>query len=76
MKEFDEVVEEYVNFLNKRIEEGYKVKMKDKQVKRVELVKNKRGMITQYIVVVDYHDGKSEVMKATAFMEKLVNVER
>jgi hypothetical protein len=75
-KLFDNVVEEYVKFLNEKIKEGYKVKMKDKNVTEIELVKNKRGTITDYNVIVKYDDDTIEMMRATAFLEKLVELKR
>ncbi len=75
-KKFNEVIEEYVKFLNDKIKEGYKIRMKEKNVIKIELTKNKRGTITDYNVIVHYDDDTLEVMRATAFLEKLVNVKR
>ncbi len=75
-KLFNEVIEKYVEFLNDKIREGYRVRMKNKNVIKIELTRNKRGTITDYNVVIKYDDDTIEVMRATAFLEKLIDVKK
>lgn len=73
---FNKVIEEYVEFLNEKIREGYRIRMKEKNVIKIELTKNKRGTITDYNVIIKYDDDTLEVMRATAFLEKLIDMRK
>ncbi len=75
-KKFEQVLDEYVKFLNEKIKEGYKVKIQDKNIKEIEVMKTKRGMIMDYNVIIKYDNDVVEMMRALIFLEKMIELNR
>jgi hypothetical protein len=75
-KKFEQVLDEYVKFLNEKIKEGYKVKIQDKNIKEIEVMKTKRGILTDYNVIIKYDNDVVEMMRALIFLEKMIELNR
>ncbi len=76
VKEFKNVLQEYVEFLRGKMKEGQKVIIKEEEVKELEVIMHKKGSVEDFSVIVTYKNGDTELMRATKFLEKMVEIRR